>query len=116
YLTTLNRLAHTPTIDTQKLSALIIELEDLVALLHSTNGKFGQELRTSDFLNTIRQHLPTQGGACGFDTPAYHLWLQQPATDRIANLAHWLQNFETIHAAAKLLLHLTRQSTPPQIK
>jgi cell division protein ZapD len=116
HLITFSRLAETPHIDKQKLSILLLELEELVDLLHATNGKFGQELRNSDFLNTIRQHLPTAGGACGFDTPAYHLWLQQPATDRIANLAHWLKSFDTIHAAATLILRLTRQSTPPQVK
>lgn len=116
HLSTFSRLEQTPHIDTKKLSELLLELEELVDLLHDTSGKFGQELRNSDFLNTIRQHLPTPGGACGFDTPAYHLWLEQPATDRIAHLAHWLQSFETIYAAATLLLRLTRQNSAPQIK
>ena len=116
HLVTFSRLEKTPHIDTTKLSVVLLELEELVDLLHGTSGKFGQELRNSDFLNTIRQHLPTAGGACGFDTPAFHLWLEQPTVDRIANLAHWLQSFETIYAAATLLLRLTRQSSPPQIK
>jgi cell division protein ZapD len=116
HLATFNRLALLPQVDAQKISPIILELEELVDLLHASSGKFGQELRDSDFLNTIRQHLPTPGGTCGFDTPAYQLWLQQPAMERIAHLAHWLHNFETIHAASTLLLRLIRQSNPSQVK
>lgn len=116
HLAILNRLEHLPNIDKQKLGAILLELESLVDLLHATNGKFGQELRENEFLNPIRQHLATPGGTSGFDTPAYLLWLQQPASERIATLAHWLKGFDSVHAAVSLLLQLTRQSCPPQSK
>ena len=116
HLTTLNRLEQVPHIDHQKLAAILLELEDLIDLLNSTTGKIGQELRDNEFINSIRQYLMTPGGAVGFDTPAYQLWLNLPAAERIATFAHWLRSLETVHAAVNLLLKLTRQSCPPQAK
>lgn len=116
HLANLSRLEHTPHVDREKLTSVLLELEDLIDLLHATSGKIGQELRDNDFLTSIRQYLMVPGGACGFDTPAYELWLHQPATDRIATLAHWVRILEPYLAAVTLLLKLTRQSSSSNAK
>lgn len=116
YLSNLSRLEHVPDVDSRKLASVLLELEDLIDMLHATNGKLGQELRDTEFLNAIRQYQMVPGGTCGFDTPAYALWLHQPATDRIATLAHWLRLLETSLAAVMTLLKLTRQMSSPFAK
>jgi len=116
HLANLSRLEHVPHVDNQKLAAVLLELEDLIDALHATNGKLCQELRENEFINTIRQYQLNPGGTCGFDTPAYLLWLQQPAANRIAHLAHWLRMLETCLAVVNMLMKLTRQSSVPVTK
>jgi len=116
HLNTLGRLEDIPDIDQSKLSSILKDLEDIVDVLHSTTGKIGGELRKNEFLTNIRQHLMTPGGTGSVDTPAYHLWLRQPASERTEDLENWLKTFKTIQTATTLLLNLIRQSCQPQIK
>ena len=63
YLANLSRLESVEHIDQKRLSATIIDVENVIDNLHATNGRFAQELRDNDFLNSIRQHLPNPCGA-----------------------------------------------------
>lgn len=116
YLSALSRMENVEHIDQKKLSATIVEVENVLDSLHATNGRFAQELRDNDFLNSIRQHLSNPGGASGFDVPAYHYWLQQPINDRNALLNEWFGYFDQISSAVGLILHLIRQSSNPQLQ
>lgn len=115
-LANFSRLEQTPNIDQHKLAAVIIELEDLIDNLQTTTGKLCQELRDNEFLASIRQHLQNPGGACGFDLPGYHYWLQLPANVRTANFNSWFNSFKIIQTTVNLLLRLIRQSSTSQIK
>lgn len=116
YLATLSRLENLEHIDQKKLSATIIDVENVLDSLHATNGRFAQELRDNDFLNSIRQHLSNPGGASNFDVPAYHYWLQQPINERNALLNEWFSYFNNINGAVSLMLRLIRQSSNPQLQ
>ncbi len=116
YLATLSRLESVDHIDQKKLSATIVEVENVLDSMHATNGRFAQELRDNDFLNTIRQHLSNPGGASGFDVPAYHYWLQQPINERNVLLHTWFGHFDQINSAVGLMLRLIRQSSSPQLQ
>ncbi len=110
----LAQLEASPQVDSEKLRKVLHELDRFIDCLHGTKGKISQSLRANDFLNTIRQHLQNPGGACGFNTPAYHLWLQQPTSVRSNDLHAWYQEFEPLHGIISLLLQITRHNASLQ--
>jgi len=116
HLTNLMRYGDLPDIDSQKLQALIQQLEDLSRSLIDTSGKIGHRLRDIELLNTLRMHLASPGGGCSFDTPLYHYWLQQPAPVRQATVSNWLSDFTQIRTAVELVLDLVRKNSKSEQK
>ncbi|HVV68115.1 MAG TPA: cell division protein ZapD [Gammaproteobacteria bacterium] len=110
----LSQLEEKPNVDREKLGEILTELVQLTDNLYKNQDKMGHNLRSNSFLNSIRQHMANPGGASAFSTPAYHLWLQQPAEVRQRHLSEWYSEFDQINVAVKLLLQLTRGSTMPQ--
>lgn len=113
---TLSQLEILPQVDSSKLKSVLSDLDRLIDQLYSTQGKIGQNLRTNDFLNSIRQHLYNPGGAVNFSNPGLQLWLQQPAVNRIQDLKTWFKEFNQIRDVVELLLRLTRESSIPAEK
>lgn len=109
----LSQLEILPQVDSSKLQSVLTELDGLIDQLYATQGKIAQTLRANDFLNSIRHHLYNPGGAVNFSNPAFQLWLQKPAVDRIEDLQSWYKEFDQIKDAVNLLLQLTRQSSLP---
>ncbi len=110
----LTQLQEKPNVDHDKLRDILAELEQITESLYKTQDKIGQSLRNNIFLNTIRQHMANPGGACPFSTPAYYLWLQQPAALRNQQIKSWFQEFDLLRVAVRLLLQLVRHSAQPQ--
>jgi cell division protein ZapD len=110
----LTQLEEKPNVDHKKLQEILFELDSLMDSLYKTQDKMGHHLRNNSFLNNIRLQMANPGGASPFATPAFHLWLQHPAEQRIQNLNAWFAEFEQMRTAVKLLLQLTRGSTLPQ--
>jgi cell division protein ZapD len=106
----LKRLEQNPDIDHRQLGRLLEEIRTRMGGLHKINGQIASELKSSEFLNSIRQRCAIPGGTCEFDLPAFHYWLQQPADKRTADLYRWLGNFDAIGQAIQLILKLTRES------
>ena len=109
---TLRRLERNPDVDYSQLSSLRGDIEVHMDKMHSIDGQIAAKLKNSEFLVSIRQRSAIPGGACDFDLPAFHYWLQQPARERTRDLALWLGNFDAIGQAIQLILSLTRNSTP----
>lgn len=116
YLSILSRLEKTSEVDHQKLSTLLIELENVIDALQSARGKVGQDLRDSDFLSVIRQYHSNPGGIAEFDSPAYHLWLRQSVSQHQQDLENWFKEFESIQAAVNTVLKIVRTSAAPENK
>lgn len=114
--TVLNRLEKTPEIDQFKLRELVSQLDSLSRSFIESNGKIAQNLRDIELLNTLRLHLSSPGGACSFDTPIYHYWLQQPVRERQKMITSWIEEFNNIRLATTLLLQLIREGTKNQSK
>lgn len=106
----LKRLEKNPGIDHRQLVTLLDEIGNQVDRLHRINGQIASDLKTSEFLISIRQRSAIPGGTCDFDLPAYHYWLQQPAKKRTDDLYRWLHNFDAVGQAIQLILKLTRES------
>jgi len=107
----LKRLAQSPDIDQRQLGSLLEDINARIDGLHRINGQIASELKTSEFLISIRQRSAIPGGTCDFDLPAFHYWLQQPSSRRTDDLFRWLHNFDVIGQAIQLILKLTRSST-----
>jgi len=110
----LTRYTETPNVDHSKLNSVLLELNQTIEQLHNLQGRIAQGLRDNDFLISIRQHLTNPGGGCSFDAPAYHYWINQPASERIAQLKLWLDSLKTVQFSINLMLRLIRQSNSPQ--
>ncbi|WJW74937.1 cell division protein ZapD [Thiohalobacter sp. IOR34] len=107
----LARLEQNPDVDRAQLAGLLDEIDTLIDELHAINGPIGAHLKGNEFLASIQQRSAIPGGTCDFDLPGYHYWLQLPAEDRIRDLAAWLECFDVIGRAVRLILRLTRGST-----
>ena len=107
----LKRLEHSPKIDARQLVELLDVISGHIDRLHGINGQIGNELKSSEFLISIRQRSGIPGGTCDFDLPAFHYWLQQPVKERTEDLYRWLNSFDAIGQAIQFLLKLLREST-----
>lgn len=108
----LKRHERTPNIDHIQLHNLLDKIMAHMDSMHQINGQIAGELKNSEFLLSIRQRSAIPGGTCDFDLPAFHYWLNQPASVCTRDLAHWLSNFDEIGQSIQLILSLTRDSTP----
>lgn len=116
HITNLNRYTSTPNIDLVKLKQLIQQLTDVARSLIDSTGKIGHRLRDIELLNNLRLHLASPGGACCFDVPVFHYWLQQSPDARRAALVDWLSDFHQIRSAIELVLQLVRNNAKIETK
>ena len=105
-----------PNIDSDKLSSLMQQLEELTRNLIDSSGKIGQRLRDIELLNHLRSHFANPGGVCSFDIPIFHYWLQQPPDIRKQTILEWLSDFTQIRTAVALVLDLVRNNTKVEEK
>lgn len=115
-LTSLMKLNKSPEIDQEKLGEITEQLSNHAKHLIDSSRKIGQRLREVELLNTLRLQLAHPGGACSFDIPLYHYWLNRSADERQVVLADWITEFSEIRAAITLLLTLVRQHSHVETK
>lgn len=108
----LKRLGQNPAVDPDQLGQLLVKINTHIDSMHGINGQIASELKSSEFLTSIRQRNAIPGGTCDFDLPAFHYWLQQPSEARNRDLLRWLGNFDAIGQSIQLILSMTRDSTP----
>lgn len=114
YLVALVQFEQMPSANQLKIKRAIENLNRAIDLLHSLQGKIGQELRDNEFLASIIQRMTMPAGTCSSNLPVYHLWLQQPFTIRQQHLKTWASCFTDLQQVITTLLKLTRESTSPQ--
>lgn len=110
----LGRLAGNPEVDQAKLGPILERTEELIDRLHALPGQPGTELKENEFLSAIRQRTSIPGGTAGFDLPAYHHWLQNPAAARRTALEAWLAPLAGFREAIDLTLGLVREAGQPR--
>ncbi|HSH28761.1 MAG TPA: cell division protein ZapD [Thiohalobacter sp.] len=106
----LARLEQSPDVDRGQLAGLLDEIDTLIDELHAIKGQVGAHLKGNELIASIQQRSAIPGGTCDFDLPVYHFWLQRPAEDRLHDLAGWLDAFDVIGRAIRLILRLIRSS------
>jgi cell division protein ZapD len=107
----LEALRNNPNVDLQRLESVLRDIERTSANLLAGTGKFGQHLRDNEWLMGIKQRCSIPGGACAFDLPSYHYWLNQDVEARQRDLTAWLQPIAAVSDGASIVLKLLREST-----
>ncbi|MBI5329157.1 MAG: cell division protein ZapD [Betaproteobacteria bacterium] len=109
----LNALRGNPAVDGERLGEILQRIADSLSQLHAMTGKIGQHVRDNEWLLGIKGRACIPGGACSFDLPVYHHWLNRPAGDRNADLSAWLAPMLPLKNGVEVLLRLLRESGQP---
>src|SRR5690242_2208385 len=102
-----------PDIAEDTLTNVLRDIEQAAAALFSMTGKIGQYLRENDWLMSIKQRTGIPGGACEFDLPSYHFWLNRDGHRRNADLHAWISPLLPIKEASSIVLKLLREGGRP---
>jgi len=100
------------SINTYKLTSILAEIEEAIALLNITNNKISRSMIESDpLLNNAWQKIFTNSIINPCDIPSYYYWLQQPMAICEQKIKEWLKHLEPIKICIRLLLEITRESS-----
>ncbi|HKW38134.1 MAG TPA: cell division protein ZapD [Burkholderiales bacterium] len=102
-----------PQIAENVLKQVISDIERTSAALFGMTGKIGQHLRENEWLMSIKQRIGIPGGACEFDLPSYHFWLNRDGPRRSADLQTWFSPLMPIKDASAIVLKLLREGGRP---
>lgn len=103
-----------PDISEEALSGALYEIEQASANLLAMAGKIGQYLRENEWLMSIRSRAAIPGGACQFDLPSYHYWLNHLPEARRIDIEAWLEPMAPIRDGLEIVLRLLRSSGRPE--
>jgi cell division protein ZapD len=103
-------LRHNPAIEATALNDLLAEIDAAAGKLLAQSGKVGQQIRDNEWLMAIKQRTGIPGGACEFDLPAYHHWLNVEPVARQRDLQTWLAPLLPIFAGLSIILRLLRDN------
>jgi len=112
----LNRLRLNPGVHAATLDQVLAEISGVISQIHRLDSVALEVVRQTDFLNAIHKRSQTPGGACRFDLPALHLWLQHDPEVRAQHLEEWLAPFIPLRDAVTLILRLIRDSAIPHLE
>jgi len=109
----LTQLEQRPEVDSGLLKPVIQDCNALAGRLRNAPTGIPAAVSDNAFLTTIEQRAGVPGGTCACDLPGYHLWLETPAAERQALLAHWHNACELIDKGVAMVLKLLRHSADP---
>jgi cell division protein ZapD len=108
-----SRSKTTPNFSAATQQNTIQRMEDLVTALREPAYLPCKALRQDELVSTIRQRLAIAGGACNFDVPAFHYWLNQADQDRMRQLHRWAQDLLPMEEGITLALQTIREGVDP---
>lgn len=106
----LSALEDKPGVDAYKLKKILEDLNDYLTSLRNSSYHPGATLDGDALIASIKQKGSLAGGACDFDLPAYHYWLNLPLRDRQQRLEEWQNDLSIIHKSADLALDIIRNN------
>lgn len=106
----LEGLRQNPQVSESALEALLVDIKSAFRGLLDIPGRIGSHLRDNEWLMNIKQRMSIPGGACEFDLPAYHYWLQTKSEIRQADLDKWIVPFAPIRSGIEIVLNMLRSS------
>ena len=109
----LRSLEGNPGVDTYKLKHVLGDLNECLVTIQDNACQPGAALDADELISSIKQKGSLAGGACNFDLPAYHHWLNKPARARQQRLREWQEDMLIIQKGANLVLNLIRNNANP---
>lgn len=97
------------------LTNLIDKSKTLQDALHNSPRIIGETVLNDELFAGIRKRTAIAGGACHFDFPMYHYWLNTPIGERRDLLLSWLNELSAVDGAVRLVLSLIRESASPEM-
>ncbi len=96
-----------PDIDTNKLSALLLQFKRHYAWLSQQQGRIGANLLQDPFILQLKQRL--NGGICTVtDLPLLNYWLHQSADQRHSDISNWYRDYTNVKEIVQLLFGIKR--------
>lgn len=109
----LTRLSKRPGVDLSRLESVLVEVTQALNGMQQLATQFAASvLRDNEFLIAVMNRSTIPGGTCGFDLPAFHFWLSQPAELVKRDLDAWFADLRPFEHAIQLYLKMLRGSTP----
>jgi cell division protein ZapD len=99
-----------PNVETERLDAVLAEVDRTSAALIASQGKTGQHIRENEWLMSIRGRTIIPGGACEFDLPSYYAWQQRSPQQRFNDISNWFMPLAPLFDAISIVLRLLRES------
>ena len=110
---TLRALSNNPRVDSERLQKILDNIHEYLSILSNMGWDPGAPLDSDDLLNSIKQRISIPGGACNFDLPNYHYWLNRPLETQEQNLQIWQKELLIIRDSVNLTLNMIRNSANP---
>lgn len=101
-------------VDKGKAERVLEKLEEKSKQLYSFRGQLGQQLKSHNFLNILRQRASIAGGINDLDVPLFNYWLNRPAKERAKDLRGWAKPYAIAFEAIELLMDLTYRGEEAQ--
>jgi len=99
-----------PDVAQDALDKVLAEADETFSALASYAIKTGQHLRENEWLMSVKSRINIPGGACEFDLPSYHHWLNRAPAARFADLRAWLAPLLPVRDGISIVLRLLRDS------
>ncbi|MBY0578060.1 MAG: cell division protein ZapD [Burkholderiales bacterium] len=103
-------LRNNPAVSEDALEVVLNDIEKASSGLFAMPGKIGQHIRDNEWLMNIKQRTGIPGGACEFDLPSYHHWLNQMPEKRMRDMKQWLSPLAPIENGIGIVLKILRES------
>jgi len=99
-----------PNVLSERLDAVLADLDRCSAALMASQGKTGQNVRDNEWLMSIRGRTIIPGGACEFDLPSYYAWQHRSPQQRFNDISNWFAPLAPLFDAISIVLRLLRES------
>jgi cell division protein ZapD len=106
----LEGLRKNPEVSEEALDRVLLDIKTSFRGLLDIPGRIGGHLRDDEWLMSIKQRMSIPGGACEFDLPAYHYWLNTDPEIRQTDFRSWIAPFYPIRAGINIVLNMLRNS------
>lgn len=102
-----------PEVAQTALEHVLGEADETYDALAANATRTGQHLRENEWLMSVKSRVNIPGGACEFDLPSYHFWLNRPSEARLADINAWLAPLLPVRDGIGIVLKLLRDSGKP---
>lgn len=106
----LGALRKNPEVSEEVLDRILLDIKTSFRGLLDIAGRMGGHLRDDEWLMSIKQRMSIPGGACEFDLPTYHYWLNTDSELRQADFKSWIEPFSPVRNSINIVLNLLRNS------